>query len=87
MLLPAAWIFCPWAFACWYITAKLRPQRSDELLAGHRPGTTPKVARSQYITHDRLMLSLQRRRLSPNHGPMGIHITELIIDRHRQCPF
>lgn len=25
MLLPAAWIFCPWAFACWYITAKLRP--------------------------------------------------------------
>ncbi len=87
MLLPAAWIFCPWAFACWYITAKLRPNAVMNSWQATDPAPPQKSPRSQYITHDRLMLSLQRRRLSPNHGPMGIHITELIIDRHRQCPF
>ncbi len=60
-------------------------QLGDELLASHRTGAAPKVTRGQHITNDGLMLRLQRRGLSADHGAMSVDITELIVDGHRTC--
>jgi hypothetical protein len=39
---------------------KVAAQFGDELLAGRRPATSPKVAGGKHITDDGLMLCLQR---------------------------
>src|ERR1700758_3374512 len=57
-------------------------QLGDELLAGHRAGTTPEVPGGQHIANDGLVLGLQRGRLCTDEGAVGVDIAELVIDRH-----
>src|SRR5271170_7154820 len=57
-------------------------QLGDELLAGHRTRTAPKVTGGQHITNDGLVLLLQGGGLLTDEGAVGVHITELIANRH-----
>src|SRR3984885_10224079 len=57
-------------------------QLGDELLAGHRTRATPEVAGGQHIAHDGLVLLLQGRGLGADHRAVGIHVAELVADRH-----
>src|ERR1700733_9188206 len=61
-------------------------QLGDELLAGHRTRTAPKVAGGQHITHDGLVLLLQRGGLGADGGAVGIHVAELVVNRHGCSP-
>src|ERR1700756_2077521 len=60
-------------------------QLGDELLAGHRTRAAPEVTGGQHIAHDGLVLGLQRRGLGADQRAVGIHVAELITDRHC-CP-
>jgi len=57
-------------------------QLGDELLAGHRTGTTPEVTGSKHIANDGLVLGLQGGSLRANEGAVGVDIAELVVDRH-----
>src|ERR1700733_9666160 len=57
-------------------------QLGDELLAGHRTRAAPEVTGGQHIAHDGLVLGLQRGGLGADHGAVGIHVAELVADRH-----
>src|ERR1700756_1829183 len=57
-------------------------QLGDELLAGHRTRAAPEVAGGQHIAHDALVLGLQGGGLGADQGAVGIHVTELVTDRH-----
>src|SRR6201996_4517469 len=57
-------------------------QLGDELLASHRTRATPEVTGSQHIAHDALVLGLQRRGLRTDQRAVGIHVAELVTDRH-----
>src|SRR6201994_2885863 len=59
-------------------------QLGDELLAGHRTRTTPEVAGGQHIAHDGLVLGLQRGGLGTDQGAVGIHVAELVTNRHER---
>src|SRR6516165_3158102 len=61
-------------------------QLGDELLAGHRTRTTPEVTGGQHIAHDGLVLGLQRSGLGPDQSAVGIHVAELVADRHDCSP-
>src|ERR1700722_19465117 len=57
-------------------------QLGDDLLAGHRTRAAPEVAGGQHIAHDGLVLGLQRRGLGADQRAVGIHVAELVADRH-----
>jgi hypothetical protein len=57
-------------------------QLGDELLAGHRTRTAPEVTGGQHIAHDGLVLGLQGGGLGTDQGAVGIHVAELVTDRH-----
>src|SRR5271155_4277799 len=61
-------------------------QLGDELLAGHRTRAAPEVAGGQHITNDGLVLLLQRGGLGADGGAVGIHVTELVANRHECSP-
>src|SRR5436305_5443078 len=61
-------------------------QLGNELLAGHRTRAAPEVTGSQHITHDGLVLGLQRSGLGADQRAVGIDITELVTDRHEDSP-
>jgi hypothetical protein len=65
---------------------EITAQVGDELLAGHRTRAAPKVTGSKHITHDGLVLGLQRGGLRANQRAMGIDIAELLIDGHSSRP-
>jgi hypothetical protein len=46
------------------------------------PEPPQKSTGSQHIAHDGLVLLLQRRGLRPNQRAVGIHVAELVADRH-----
>src|SRR5580692_9830755 len=61
-------------------------QLGDELLAGHRTRAAPEVTGSQHIAHDGLVLGLQGSGLRADHRAVGIHVAELVTDRHDGSP-
>src|ERR1700733_1704390 len=46
----------------------------------------PEVTGGQHITHDGLVLGLQGRGLGADHRAVGIHVAELVTDRHDCSP-
>ena len=61
-------------------------QLGDELLAGHRTRATPEITGSQHIAHDGLVLGLQGGGLSADQRAVGIHVAELVTNRHLLAP-
>src|SRR6202167_2838332 len=61
-------------------------QLGDELLAGHRTRATPEVTGGQHIAHDGLVLGLQGGGLGTDQRAVGIHVSELVTDRHDCSP-
>src|SRR6202044_562119 len=61
-------------------------QLGDELLAGHRTRAAPEVTGGQHITHDGLVLGLQGGGLGADQRAVGIHVAELVTDRHDCSP-
>ncbi|AFJ35819.1 hypothetical protein A5644_25225 [Mycobacterium intracellulare subsp. yongonense] len=59
-------------------------QLGDELLAGHRTRTAPKVPGGKHITDDGLMLGLQESGLGADQRAMGVDVAELVVDAHRR---
>src|ERR1700733_13158924 len=61
-------------------------QLGDEFLAGHRTRAAPEVAGGQTIAHDGLVLGLQGGGLGADQRAVGIHVAELVTDRHECSP-
>ena len=82
MLLPAVCTLLAVGVGLLVDDLEVATQLGDELLAGHRTRTTPEVTGSQHIAHDALVLGLQRGGLGTDHRAVGIHVAELVTDRH-----